>query len=122
MKGELRRRLEVAIVGLAALILVSLGLAGCFQLVNAPPVARFTTVPSSGPAPLTVACDASGSSDVDGTIVLYLWNFGDTQTASGVLVSHVYTQTPSQVYTVVLTVTDNDAATDTVAKFISVTP
>ena len=122
MNRESRRTYSAAIVGCAALIIVALGLTGCFQLVNLPPVARFTATPPSGPAPLTVAFDASGSSDVDGTILSYLWNFGDTQTGSGVLVSHVYTQTPSQVYTVVLTVTDNDAATDTVAKYITVTP
>ncbi len=122
MDTKSRRPSQAAIVGLATLILVSLGLTGCFQLVNAPPVARFTATPLSGPAPLTVAFDASGSSDIDGTILSYLWNFGDTQTASGMLISHVYTQTPSQVYTVVLTVTDNDAATDTAARYISVTP
>jgi len=122
MKTESRGRHRATIVGLSPLTLVSLALARCFQLVNTPPVARFTTVPSSGPAPLTIAFDASRSSDVDGTIVLYLWNFGDTQTDSGTLVSHVCRQTPSQVYTVVLPVTDDDAATDTVAEYISITP
>ncbi|MFA5175792.1 MAG: PKD domain-containing protein [Candidatus Nanoarchaeia archaeon] len=47
-----------------------------------------------------------GSSDADGTIVSYAWNFGDSQTANGVIVNHIYTQIGE--YTATLTVTDND--------------
>jgi PKD repeat protein len=122
MKMKAVGRRQMTIVGLLAVAFVSLGLAGCFYFGNIAPVASFTAVPASGPAPLAVDFDASGSTDVDGTIASYLWDFGDTQTDSGVLVSHSYTQTESKVYTVVLTVADDDGATDTAVKNISVTP
>jgi len=122
MKMKAVGRRQMTIVGLIAVAFVSLGLAGCFYFGNIAPVASFTAIPASGPAPLAVAFDASGSTDVDGTIASYLWNFGDTQTDSGVLVSHNYTQTESKVYTVVLTVADDDGATDAAVQNISVTP
>ena len=40
---------------------------------NTPPSASFTATPTSGPAPLLVSFDASGSSDADGTIASYDW-------------------------------------------------
>jgi PKD repeat protein len=122
MKMKAVGRRQMTIVGLLAVAFVSLGLAGCFYFGNIAPVASFTAVPASGPAPLAVAFDASGSTDVDGTIASYLWDFGDTQTDSGVLVSHSYTQTESKVYTVILTVADDDGATDAAVQNISVTP
>lgn len=48
------------------------------------PVAAGTATPASGPAPLTVVFDASGSRDSEGgQIVRYLWNFADTPDAVG---------------------------------------
>ena len=44
---------------------------------NRRPVASFTTSTTSGPAPLDVDFDASGSSDRDGNVVDYVWVFGD---------------------------------------------
>ena len=59
----------------------------------------------------SVSFDGSGSSDVDGTIVLWEWDFGDGSTGEGVTVAHTYRDTST--YTVTLTVTDNDGLTDT---------
>jgi hypothetical protein len=55
--------------------------------------------------------DGIPSSDPDGYITAWVWDFGDgSPTATGTLVSHVYAQ-PGQ-YIVTLTVTDNEGATD----------
>jgi hypothetical protein len=52
--------------------------------------------------------DGSGSVDPDGTIVSYLWDFGDGTTGSGQFVNHTY-PTPGS-FTVTLTVSDDDGA------------
>jgi PKD repeat protein len=70
------------------------------------PVAALTATPTSGYAPLTVSFSGAGSTDVDGTISSYAWDFGDGTTGSGVSVSHTYQNTGS--YTATLTVTDSD--------------
>ena len=82
---------------------------------NQAPVAAFT----SSTANLTAFLDASGSSDPDGTISSYAWNFGDGQTGSGATPSHPYAAAGT--YTVTLTVTDNQTATNSVAHSVSVT-
>jgi len=60
--------------------------------------------------------DASNSYDIDGEIVSYAWNFGDGYSATGALVSHIYT-TPEP-YTVTLTVTDNEGAKATITYIL----
>ena len=114
---------------LPALIVVSMGLlvlAGCFYIGNILPVAIFTVDPgSTGTSPFTVTFDAEDSYDVDGTVTAWAWNFGPTQTpATGELVIHTFTvaTAPAQVFTVVLTVTDNVGGTDTAARNITVAP
>ena len=73
----------------------------------------------NGELPLDAAIfNASLSYDPDGTLVSYLWNFGDGHTGSGEFTSHVYTTTGN--YTVTLTVTDNDGLTDTDTCIVSV--
>jgi len=83
------------------------------------PRASFTATPSSGEVPLTVDFDASGSSDSDGTITSYRWDFGDGNTGSGVTVSHEYTRVTF--YVVVLMVIDDKGATDSASQTITVT-
>ena len=52
---------------------------------NVPPVASFAASPLIGTAPVTVQFDASTSTDGDGSIASYDWNFGDNSPAgSGV--------------------------------------
>jgi PKD repeat protein len=69
---------------------------------------------------LEVAFDGSASSDSDGTIVSYAWDFdGDgTTDASAVSPSFIY-QNPGD-YTARLTVTDDDGATDVATTLINV--
>lgn len=85
---------------------------------NSPPVASFTATPSSGIAPLTVEFDASASTDSDGSIVAYHWNFGDNSAAgSGVTTSHSFQAAGT--YTVTLTVTDSGGATGSATGRVS---
>ena len=62
--------------------------------------------------------DGSSSSDPDGSIVAYEWDFGDGSTGSGEVVTHEYSEKGD--YTVILTVTDNDGAKDTDKIFVHV--
>lgn len=85
---------------------------------NQQPTASFTVTPSAGKAPLTVAFEASASSDPDGSISNYVWSFGDGTSASGVSTQHTYTGIAE--YTASLQVTDDKGATATSSKTVSV--
>ena len=89
---------------------------------NKPPVASATASVTSGSAPLAVAFNGAGSSDPDGTVVAYDWNFGDFTTGSGAITSHTFTQPGT--YPVTLTVTDNrgDATSTTVTVTVAGAP
>ncbi|QPF76553.1 PKD domain-containing protein [Roseateles sp. DAIF2] len=68
---------------------------------------------------LSVALDASGSRDPDGSIASYAWNFGDgSAAASGARVSHAYARPGT--YAVTLTVTDNQGASASRSASITV--
>lgn len=71
---------------------------------NRAPVATFTADVSG----LNVVLDASGSSDPDGSIVSYAWDFGDGAIDSGVQSNHSYEFGGE--YSVTLIVTDNQGA------------
>ena len=86
---------------------------------NAAPVAQVAATPSTGTAPLLVQLSSAGSSDSDGAIASYAWNFGDGQTGTGPSPSHAYTVAGS--YTVTLIVTDTDGATAAKSTTVTVT-
>ncbi len=90
-------------------------LAGGAPPPNTPPTASFTFNCTD----LGCTFDGSGSSDSDGTITGYAWNFGDGATGSGVTTSHTYATEGT--YTVTLTVTDNDGATGSSSQSVTVT-
>ena len=77
---------------------------------NKNPIAYADPDLTSGIAPFTVTFDGSGSYDPDGEIVSYDWDFGDGTTDMGERVSYTFMDTG--VYTVILTVADNQGATD----------
>ena len=76
------------------------------------PVAAFRTVPLGGFAPLSVSFDGSGSTDPDGEVVAWSWDFGDGEQGSGRVAGHTYESAGSS--PVKLTVTDSDGAKDSV--------
>jgi len=86
---------------------------------NQPPKASFTFSPKNPLVNEEITFNASASTDPDGSIVSYEWDFGDGETASGKVVTHAYSDAGS--YTVTLTVTDDDAATHSISKKVNVT-
>jgi len=87
---------------------------GGSEPVNEAPTAAFT----SSCTDLGCSFDGSGSSDSDGTIAGYAWDFGDGNTASGSTASHSYAAAGT--YTVTLTVTDDAGASDTSSQNVTV--
>jgi len=85
---------------------------------NVPPVADILVEPASGDLDTLFSFDGRGSSDSDGSIVSYGWQFGDGSSGSGATVSHQY-GAPGD-YTVRLTVTDNAGASNSTTTMVSV--
>jgi PKD repeat protein len=82
--------------------------AGPVFAANAAPTARIAASRTSGLAPMAVEFSAAASTDPDGTIVDYAWDFGDGAIGAGATVSHSYA--PGR-HTATLTVTDSAGAT-----------
>ena len=89
---------------------------------NQPPTAIIASPTVSGTyhEGTEVSFHATGSTDPDGAIETYTWDFGDDSTGTGVSTTHTYTTTGSM--TVTLTVTDNEGAIDTTTVTIDVLP
>jgi PKD repeat protein len=86
-------------------------------------VTHVNTLPTAtfGESCDSLACsfDGSGSSDPDGPITNYAWDFGDSTTGTGITPSHTYAA--SGTYPVSLTVTDNEGGTKTTSHPVTVT-
>jgi len=78
--------------------------------VNVPPTAEAGPDRFADPGE-AVSFTGSASTDGDGSIASYQWNFGDGASGSGVSVMHTYATGGN--YTVTLTITDDDGATAT---------
>ena len=82
-------------------------------LPNEEPVAKFST------SCIDNVCtfDAGSSKDPDGTITEWAWSLGDGNTATGSDIEHTYQEGGS--YTISLTVEDNDEATDSTNRTVT---
>jgi len=104
----MKRALVMLVVGTALLCLL---LPGCLtKSENRPPTAVFTTAPKAANVGQAVIFDASNSTDKDGKIVRYHWDFDDTTEDLGVSVEHTFSEGGN--FTVTLTVTDNEGKKD----------
>ena len=83
-----------------------------------PPIASFTANPNPVIVGANVTFDGSGSSDLDGTIVSYAWDFGDSTGGSGAVTFHSYPTYST--FNVTLTVTDNESFTATTYRDVVV--
>ena len=106
------------IVGAVFLFGIAILMTGCMWQQNQVPTASFTAAPTSGEAPLAVGFDASGSSDPDGRIASYTWDFGDGLAGTGAVGFHIYERAGT--YTAILTVTDDAGAMATASRKITV--
>ena len=82
---------------------------------NEPPTASYTWSCTQ----LNCSFDGTASSDPDGVIASYQWDFGDGSSGTGATPSHTFTTGGS--YPVKLTVTDNQGATASITHTITAT-
>ncbi len=77
---------------------------------NVPPAAGFVYTPQNPTDEDIVSFNASSSSDADGHIANYTWDFGDGSTGYGAVMFHRYPSNGN--YTIRLTVRDDDGSTN----------
>jgi PKD repeat protein len=87
-------------------------------VLDQPPIAVFGSSPAVPLPGQPVSFDGRGSSDPDGTIVSYAWDFGDGATGTGASPAHAYAGPGT--YTVRLTVTDHAGQKTTLARPVTV--
>ncbi|HEC94548.1 MAG TPA: PKD domain-containing protein, partial [Thermoplasmatales archaeon] len=74
--------------------------------------------PYEGKVNKPVLFDASRSYDPDGSIVSYVWDFGDGENGTGQNPTHSYSK--ADTYIVKLTVTDDDGGVDSTSTYVVV--
>lgn len=87
---------------------------------NQPPDASFEVSTTQLYVGQTLYCDASLSTDMDGGIARYSWDWADASTSNGVTANHVYSV--SGTYVIQLTVTDVDGCSNAEHQSITVLP
>lgn len=88
------------------------------RALNNPPTAAFTVSPPDPFQGESVTFDASISSDPDGDLARYAWDFGDGATAEGKIVNHSYAH-PGE-FLVLLVVTDGAGAEARATRLVKV--
>jgi len=85
---------------------------------NQPPTAAISA-PEEGEIDETIFFDGSDSTDPDGDVLTFLWNFGDGATTNGASANHAFSAAGK--FKVVLTVKDISGAMATAENYISIT-
>ena len=85
---------------------------------NKAPKAQFSVFPPVGSRATEFELDGAGSSDTDGNVQSWRWDFADGSSANGKKVKHKFSSLGS--FNVSLTVTDNDSATSHASREIEV--
>ncbi len=85
---------------------------------NQPPVAKAALSKSQANVNEPITFDASQSSDPDGQIVQYAWDFGDNNSSNQKVAAHAYAQAGN--YLVKLVVTDDKGATGQVVGLVTI--
>ena len=89
-------------------------------LVPGAPIPAFTFNPSNPAVGDTVIFNASGSVDLDGSIVSYMWEWGDGESVTRLTPAEDHDFPASGTYYVKLTLTDNSGLKSTLTKPINV--
>ena len=85
---------------------------------NVAPTAVASASPTTAEVGTNISFDGSGSSDPDGSIVSYAWDFGDGATGTGATATHSFGAAGT--YQVALTVTDNDGASGSATVTVTI--
>ncbi len=92
-------------------------------ITNRAPTASFTTTPNPAKVGETIAFNGAGSSDPDGTVTKYEWDLdgnGSYETSTGAVATTSRSYTPAGDRTIGLRVTDDNGATATATRTVSV--
>ena len=90
------------------------------EVLNQPPIANFTFTPKNPIINESATFNATNSTDPDGIITNFTWNFGDKNITTTTDPTIIHSYTSEGTYTVTLTIEDNDGATDTTTTQITV--
>jgi chitodextrinase len=85
---------------------------------NRAPITRFSVFPNQGAINTVYTFDGTASTDPDGQIVNYQWNFGDGRTQVGSVVTHKYKTVGT--FEVTMKAVDNDDASNIVTQPLTV--
>jgi len=103
--------------GLTDTVSTPIVVSGTSSSVNETPIAVISTSQPQGESSLVFSFDGSQSSDPDGSIAGYRWDFGDGTTGHGKKTTHTYTSAGN--YIVTLKVKDDQGATASSTNLIS---
>lgn len=99
-------RSRTALVAIVCVMIVAMALSGCLEDgENRPPRAIFETTVTTADVGDVITFDATNSTDKDGSITSYHWDFGDGSETMGVTAVHIYKR--HGMFNVTLTVTDD---------------